>query len=81
VGKERLAELIRRTKSKRADAGTKTLVAQLERVQEYIEAFCEGEQIFPGNDPDSGDPVPFTEWSQGIIERIATKLKSCAGMR
>ena len=81
VGKERLGELLRRTKAKGSGTETKALIGQLEQVQDYIEAFDGGERIIPGNDPDPGQGVPFTDWSREVCERVIERLKSFSGTR
>lgn len=80
AGKERLAELLRRTpKAASAAAETMALIVQLEQVQGFIETFDDGDRVFP-QETDSVT-VSFPKWSEGVFARIAERLKTCAGTR
>ena len=79
-GKERLLALLRRTKSvpsktNSSSKDSKALLADLDSLQEFIEAFDGGEEIILGDSPETGNSVPFVDWSRQLCERIANVLK------
>jgi hypothetical protein len=77
-GKERLLALLSRPKSiasKSSSKKLKALLADLDSLQEFIEAFDGGEQIFLNGSHEIEDSVPFADWSRQLCERIIDELK------
>jgi hypothetical protein len=80
LGKERLLALLRRTKSIAGKANgsskeLKALLADLDNLHGFIEAFDGGERIFLSGSPEIENSVPFVDWSRQLCERIANELR------
>ena len=80
AGKERLTELLRRSKTKDRGDDTKPLIQQLEQIQNFIETFDDGQLVFPDEKPDS-QPVPFPDWTKDVFGRASDRIRTCAGLR
>jgi len=80
-GRARLTQLLRQPATSPINLSRQIFQNELNRLQGYIEVFCEDEQIVPPGSGQIEDAVPFAEWSGQICDRISEELNRCANRK